>query len=71
MTARSRLATCFVLGLLAFIAILFPANWQVAALTGWDVTSASFIAIVFFALHGKDSGATRREAHENLMNPSP
>ena len=31
-------------------------------LAGWDLTSAAFIAIVYFSIRGKDADATRHAA---------
>lgn len=60
--ARGRLAICLALGLIGF-AVTFPfTEWQVAILTGWDVNSAAFIAIVYIGSRGKDSAATRAAA---------
>jgi uncharacterized membrane protein len=62
MNARNRLGVCIVLGIAAFVVVLLFAEWQVAALVGWDVTAASFITIIFFGIHGKDAKATQRIA---------
>ncbi len=62
MNARSRLALSLVLGVAGFAVALPFSEWQVAVLTGWDVTSASFILIVYYGIRGKDSTATRKAA---------
>jgi uncharacterized membrane protein len=60
--ARSRLAVALVLGVVAFAVALPVTEWQVAVLTGWDVTSAAFIVIVYLGIRGKDSTATKKAA---------
>jgi uncharacterized membrane protein len=60
--ARSRLLVCLVLGIIAFAVTLPLSEWQVAILAGWDVTSATFIAIVYFGIRGKDGAATKQAA---------
>ena len=62
MNARARLAVCLVLGVIGLAIALPLTEWQVAILVGWDVTSAAFIAIVYFGIRGKDSAATKRAA---------
>lgn len=60
--ARNRLAACVGVGLIAFAVILVLTEWQVALLAGWDVTSATFIAIVYLGIRGKDAQATKLAA---------
>jgi uncharacterized membrane protein len=60
--ARSRLAVALVLGVVGFAVALPLTEWQVAVLTGWDVTSAAFIMIVYLGIRGKDSTATKKAA---------
>jgi uncharacterized membrane protein len=60
--ARSRLAVALVLGVVGFVVALPLTEWQVAVLTGWDVTSAAFIMIVYLGIRGKDSTATKKAA---------
>jgi uncharacterized membrane protein len=60
--ARSRLLLCFVLGVIGFVVVLPFSEWQVAVLSGWDVTSAAFIAIVYFGIRGKAGAATKEAA---------
>jgi uncharacterized membrane protein len=62
MNARNRLLLCFALGIIAFLVAFLFAEWQVAVLVGWDVTSAAFIAIVYLGIRGKDAAATKRHA---------
>jgi uncharacterized membrane protein len=62
MNARNRLAVCIVLGLIGFAIALPFTEWQVATLAGWDVTSATFIAVVYFGIRGKDAAATKLAA---------
>lgn len=51
-----------VLGVVGFAVALPLTEWQVAVLTGWDVTSAAFIVIVYLGIRGKDSTATKKAA---------
>jgi uncharacterized membrane protein len=60
--ARNRLLVCWVLGIIGFAIALPLTEWQVAILAGWDVTSAAFIAIVYFGIRGKDGAATKQAA---------
>jgi uncharacterized membrane protein len=60
--ARNRLAVCLGLGVVGFAIAFALVAWQVAVLIGWDVTSAAFIAIVYFGIRGKDAAATQRAA---------
>ena len=62
MNARTRLAVCLGLGVIGFAVASALVEWQVAVLAGWDVTSAAFIAIVYFGIRGKDAAATQRAA---------
>lgn len=62
MNARNRLLMCLALGIIAFVVAYLFAEWQVAVLVGWDVTSAAFILIVYLGIHGKDAAATQRAA---------
>jgi uncharacterized membrane protein len=62
MNARNRLLICLALGIIAFVVAYLFAEWQVAVLVGWDVTSAAFIAIVYLGIRGKDAAATKRHA---------
>ena len=64
MNARSRLGTCLVCGLAAFVVVLILTEWQVAALVGWDVSAAVFITIVFIDIHGKDAAETEQAARK-------
>ena len=53
---------CLGLGLAGFV-VAFPlTEWQLATLIGWDVTSATFIAIVYLGIRSKDGAATQRAA---------
>jgi uncharacterized membrane protein len=62
MNARSRLAVCVAVGVIGFAVALPFSEWQVATLVGWDVTSTTFIAIVYFGIRGKDAAATKLAA---------
>ena len=62
MKARNRLVVCLALGIAGSVIVLPFTEWQVAILTGWDVTSATFITIVYRSIRGKDSTATRTAA---------
>jgi len=62
MNARNRLLVCLAVGIIAFVVAYLLVEWQVAVLVGWDVTSATFIAIVYLGIHGKDAAATKRHA---------
>lgn len=62
MNARTRLAVCLGLGVIGFAVAFVLVEWQVAVLAGWDVTSAAFIAIVYFGIRGKDAAATKQAA---------
>jgi uncharacterized membrane protein len=62
MNARSRLLVCLAIGLVGF-AVSFPfTEWQIAILVGWAATSATFIAIVYFGIRGKNSVETKAAA---------
>ena len=62
MNARSRLLVCMAVGVVGFL-VSFPfTEWQIALLAGWSATSATFIAIVYFGIRGKNSVETRAAA---------
>jgi uncharacterized membrane protein len=62
MNARNRIAVCVAVGVIGFAIALPFSEWQVATLVGWDVTSTTFIAIVYFGIRGKDAAATKLAA---------
>jgi uncharacterized membrane protein len=62
MNARNRLLLCLAVGVVAFV-VSFPfTEWQIAILTGWSATSATFIATVYFSIRGKNSEETKAAA---------
>jgi uncharacterized membrane protein len=62
MNARNRLLLCLAVGVVAFV-VSFPfTEWQIAILTGWSATSATFIATVYFSIRGKNSEETKAVA---------
>ncbi len=60
--ARSRLALCVAVGLVAAVPAAILTNWQVAVLVGWDVTALLFITLIWRATKDKDSAATKAQA---------
>ena len=56
--ARSRLAVCVAIGLVAAAPLAVFTPWQVSVLGGWDATAFAFIFIVWLGVRGKDSAAT-------------
>jgi uncharacterized membrane protein len=62
MDARARLATCIVIGVIAFIPTVILTAWQVAVLVGWDATAAAFLVLIWLAVRGRDSLATKELA---------
>lgn len=62
MSARRRLAICAALGIIGGVVASLFTEWQLAILTGWDLTAAAFIVIVFLGIRGKDSAETRKAA---------
>ena len=62
MDARSRLALCVILGVVAFVPTLLLSQWQVAVLVGWDTTALAFLAVAWVKTHNKDSAATKAHA---------
>jgi uncharacterized membrane protein len=62
MNARSRLLVCLAAGILGFVVIYPFTEWQISLMTGWAVTSATFIAIVYFSIRGKNSVETKAAA---------
>jgi uncharacterized membrane protein len=62
MNARSRLLVCLGVGVIGFAASYPFTEWQIALLTGWSATSATFIAIVYFGIRGKNAAQTKAQA---------
>jgi uncharacterized membrane protein len=62
MNARSRLLVCLAVGVVGFVAVFPFTEWQIAILTGWSATSATFIALVYFGIRGKNSAETKAAA---------
>ena len=62
MNARSRLLFCLAIGVIGFVAIYPFTEWQIALLTGWAATSATFISTVYFGIRGKTSAETNAAA---------
>src|SRR5580658_5618204 len=62
MNARGRLLVCLAVGVVVFLVSYPFTEWQIAILTGWSATSATFIAIVYFGIRGKNSAETKAAA---------
>jgi uncharacterized membrane protein len=62
MNARGRLLVCLAVGVVGFLVSYPFTEWQIATLTGWSATSATFIAIVYFGIRGKNSIETKAAA---------
>jgi uncharacterized membrane protein len=61
-SAGKRVLLAFSAGVLASGIAAFLMPWQVATLTGWDVTAIGFLAGVWLAVHGLDGPATASHA---------
>ena len=62
MEARSRLAICGAVGLVAFVPVLLLSRWQFAVLVGWDTTALLFLTMVWLSTRHDDSEATKAQA---------
>ena len=62
MEARSRLAICLAVGVVAFVPVLLLAKWQIAVLVGWDVTALLFVTLIWLSTRHDDSAATKEQA---------
>lgn len=62
MDARSRLALCVAVGLVAAVPAAILTDWQIAVLVGWDVTALLFITLVWRGTKDKDSASTKAHA---------
>jgi uncharacterized membrane protein len=60
--ARARLVICTAVGIVALIPSIILTPWQIAALVGWDAMAASFLLLIWLAIRGRDSAATRERA---------
>jgi uncharacterized membrane protein len=61
-SARKRVAVAIAAGVVAAGVAIALTPWQVAALTGWDVTAAVFLAWVWSNIWGLDGDQTARVA---------
>lgn len=60
--ARTRLAVCVGVGLLALVPAVILTPWQVAELIAWDIAAAMFVGWVFLGTRGRDPAATQAMA---------
>jgi uncharacterized membrane protein len=67
-TARTRVAVGTVVGVVAGAIVSFWTIWQAAILVGWDVSVATFLVWIWFALWGMSARETR--THANREDPS-
>jgi uncharacterized membrane protein len=61
-SSGTRVLIAFGAGILAFALAFVFTSWQAAALIGWNVTSAFFLAAVWIRIAGKDGPSTARLA---------
>jgi uncharacterized membrane protein len=61
-TAGKRVLVSFAAGMVAFAIAWLATPWQAAALVGWSVAAAVFIAWIWFTVAGMDAAATARHA---------
>ncbi len=59
MNARTRLALCVALGVIAFVPTMVFAQWQIAVLVGWDATALAFLTTAWLKLHHMDASSTK------------
>ena len=57
-----RLVVCLVFGVLAGAGLSFLIEWELAALTIWDVTAASLTAWIWSVIHGLDPEQTQERS---------
>lgn len=62
MEARARLVICTAVGVVALIPSIVLTSWQIAVLVGWDATATSFLLLIWLAIRGRDSAATKERA---------
>ncbi len=62
MDARARLAICVAIGVVVLVPAVILAPWPIAVLIAWDATAATFLVLIWLAIRGRDSEATRRRA---------
>ena len=67
-TARTRVAVGTVVGVVAGAIVSVWTIWQAAVLIGWDVSVATFLVWIWFALWGMSARETR--THANREDPS-
>jgi uncharacterized membrane protein len=61
-SARSRVLVAIAAGVVAFAIAMFLTSWQVASLTGWDVTALVFVVWVWRSVAHMDGAATAKHA---------
>ncbi len=60
--ARTRLAICVAVGVVASVPVLLLAPWQLAVLVGWDATALLFVTLVWLTTRNRDSATTKAHA---------
>lgn len=60
--ARTRVAVAFAAGIVAFGISMLMTSWQVATLTGWNVTAVVFIAWIWLSIGRLDGAETAKVA---------
>jgi uncharacterized membrane protein len=61
-SARTRVLVAVTAGVVVFVISMFLTSWQVASLTGWDVTAAVFVVWVWLNVAHMDGVATAKHA---------